>query len=207
MKTLALLIGAIALASLTACSLSPMKTTAPTATNTPAAPAVAAAPATPAKGMSTVPEALQAAPSESAAFSWAAIGTQNYECKANDKGGWAWVFTAPEADLFNSTSEKVGKHGAGPYWSALDGSKIVGTVKARSDAANAADIPWLLLSTKAQGTAGKMSAVTSVQRLNTVGGVAPATGCSSAAEAGKKVKQDYRASYVFYVSKLAKTAY
>jgi hypothetical protein len=201
MKITHFLITALAFSSIAACSSSPSKTTAPDA---PAAPVAAPAPA---KGMSAVPEALQAAPNESAAFSWAAIGTQNYECKANDKGGWAWVFTAPEADLFNSTSEKVGKHGAGPYWSALDGSKIVGTVKARSDAANAADIPWLLLTTKAQGTAGKMSAVTSVQRLNTVGGVAPATGCSSAAEVGKKVKQDYRASYVFYVSKLAKTAY
>jgi Protein of unknown function (DUF3455) len=153
----------------------------------------------------TIPEQLQASASELATFSWAAIGTQNYECKANDKGGWAWVFTAPEADLYNGTNEKVGKHGAGPYWSALDGSKIVGTVKARSDAPNANDIPWLLLSTKAQGTAaGKMSPVTSVQRINTVGGVAPATGCGAAADSGKKIKQDYRASYVFYVSKTTK---
>ncbi|AYQ28642.1 MULTISPECIES: DUF3455 domain-containing protein [unclassified Polaromonas] len=147
------------------------------------------------------PAALKPADNERAAFTWHAVGSQIYECRANDKGGWAWVFVAPEADLFNQKDEKVGTHGAGPHWTALDGSKTVGTVKARADAERPADIPLLLLTAKSAGTPGKMASVTSVQRLNTEGGNAPAKGCAAQADAGKRVKEGYTADYVFFTAK------
>lgn len=147
-----------------------------------------------------VPANLKTADSEVAAFTWHAIGSQIYECRAADKGGWAWVFIAPEADLFNQKDEKVGTHGAGPHWAALDGSRTLGTVKARADGERPADIPLLLLTARSAGTPGKMASVTSVQRLNTEGGNAPAAGCATQADAGKRVKQGYTADYVFFTA-------
>ncbi len=145
------------------------------------------------------PAALQPGADQQFAFSWHATGSQIYECRANDKGGWAWVFVAPEADLFNEKNEKIGTHGAGPHWAALDGSRVQGSVKARADGARTTDIPLLLLSTTSTGGAGKLAAVTSVQRLNTQGGVAPATGCTQASDSGKRTKEAYSADYVFFI--------
>jgi uncharacterized protein DUF3455 len=148
-----------------------------------------------------VPAALRPADSERVAFTWHAVGSQIYECRAADKGGWAWVFVAPEADLFNQKNEKVGTHGAGPNWAALDGSRTIGTVKARADGERAADIPLLLLSAKSSDATGRMASVTSVQRLNTAGGNAPAKGCETKADAGKRSKEGYTADYVFFAAK------
>ena len=147
------------------------------------------------------PAALAPADNERATFAWHAIGSQIYECKPSDKGGFAWVFVAPEANLYNQKDEKVGTHGAGPFWAALDGSQTLGTVKAKANGTRANDIPLLLLSAKSNGVAGKMARVTSVQRLNTDAGAAPAKGCAEAADAGKRVKEGYTADYVFFEAK------
>ena len=147
-----------------------------------------------------VPAALQPADNERVAFIWHAIGSQIYECRA-DKGTLAWVFVAPEAYLYNQKDEKVGTHGAGPHWTASDGSKTVGTVKARVNGERSADIPLLLLSAKSSGIAGKMAAVTSVQRLNTEGGNAPTKGCVTQFDAGKLIAEGYTADYVFFMAK------
>jgi hypothetical protein len=163
--------------------------------------ACASGPAPLADAAKPVPAALMPADSERAAFAWHAIGSQIYECRASDKGGWAWVFVAPEANLFNQKDEKVGTHGAGPSWTALDGSKTVGVVKARVDAESPANIPQLLLTAKSTGAPGKMATVTSVQRLNTEGGTASTTGCAVQADAGKRVKEGYTADYVFFTAK------
>ena len=72
-----------------------------------------------------------------------ARGVQIYECRDAK-----WVFVAPEADLFDRSGKRIGTHYAGPAWESADGSKVVGAVKARSDAPAAGAIPWLLLSTK-----------------------------------------------------------
>ena len=152
-------------------------------------------------GTAPAPAALQPPDSERAAFTWPAAGSQIYECRAAEKGGWAWVFVAPEADLFNDRKEKVGTHGAGPFWAALDGSRTVGTVKARADAARSSDIPLLLLTARSAGGTGRMAGITSVQRLNTQGGTAPATGCQTSADAGKQSRQPYTADYVFFTAR------
>lgn len=162
--------------------------------------ACAGGPAAQAYAGKPAPAALQPVGDERVAFTWHAVGSQIYECRASDKGGWAWVFVAPEAELFNQKDEKVGTHGAGPNWTALDGSKTVGTVKARSDGERPADIPLLLLTAKSAGMPGKMAAVTSVQRLNTEGGNAPAKGCAAQADAGKRIKEGYTADYVFFTA-------
>ncbi|MES2951508.1 MAG: DUF3455 domain-containing protein [Pseudomonadota bacterium] len=162
--------------------------------------ACASAPQAPTVAAIAAPAALVPA-NERVAFTWHAIGSQIYECKAAEKGGWNWAFIGPEADLYNQKDEKVGTHGAGPFWAALDNSRTIGSVKARASGARTNDIPLLLLSTKSDGSAGKMARVSSVQRLNTEGGNAPAKGCVAAADAGKRIKEGYTADYVFFEAK------
>ena len=150
----------------------------------------------------TAPAALKPLDSERVAFVWQAVGSQIYECRA-DAGKMVWVFIAPEAELTNDKGDKAGTHGAGPSWTALDGSKTVGTVKARANGTQPADIPLLLLSAKAAAgsPAGKMSSITSVQRLNTEGGNAQAKGCDTPLDAGKRSKEGYTSDYVFFTAR------
>ncbi|HSW03828.1 DUF3455 domain-containing protein [Aquabacterium sp.] len=129
----------------------------------------------------------------------AARGVQIYECRAKAGGavGTEWAFVAPEAELLDTAGQPAGKHYAGPHWEALDGSKIVGTVKARADAPLAGAIPWLLLSTRSVGSDGRFAKVSSVQRLNTIGGAAPAAGCD-AGTLGRSTRVPYTADYVLF---------
>jgi Protein of unknown function (DUF3455) len=150
-----------------------------------------------------VPDSLKPDAKERAAFVRHARGVQIYRCDAAEGGAFKWVFVAPEAQLFDSAASQavLGTHGAGPFWQGNDGSRVVGKVKSRADAANAAaDIPWLLLTTTAEGPSGQMTAVKSIQRVKTVGGVAPASGCTAAADAGKQARVPYTADYVFFVN-------
>ena len=131
-----------------------------------------------------VPDNLRPGAQERAAFVRHARGVQVYRCDAADGGALTWTFIAPEAQLFENAASQasLGTHGAGPFWQGNDGSRVVGKVKARADASNAAaDIPWLLLTTTSEGTNGQMTTVKSIQRSQTVGGVAPASGCAAAA--------------------------
>ena len=148
-----------------------------------------------------IPDALKPGASERAAFVRHARGVQIYRCDAVE-GQTRWAFVAPEALLYeNATSPTaVGTHGAGPFWQAPDGSRIVGKVTARADAANPADIPWLLLTATSQGPVGLMAKVTSVQRVRTTGGIAPASGCASAGDVGKEARVPYTTDYVFFTA-------
>src|SRR6266704_1241294 len=84
----------------------------------------------------------------------------------------------PEADLFDLSGKKIGKHYAGPTWESNDGSKVVGEVKARDDGPAPTAIPWLLLRAKSTSGNGAFSRTQAIQRLYTVGGQAPAESCN-----------------------------
>jgi Protein of unknown function (DUF3455) len=185
--------------ALSACSTAPSSSATPSQADgygsyAPAAAAPATAPA--------VPAALQAAPGERKALEHHARGVQIYRCDAASAGAApAWAFVAPQAELFSNAASNavLGTHGAGPFWLADDGSKVIGTVKARADATQAGAIAWLLLATTSQGSAGVLAAVTSIQRLQTVGGAAPANGCAAPSDLGKEARVPYTAQYVYYV--------
>jgi hypothetical protein len=149
-----------------------------------------------------VPDTLQPGPGESLAMIVPAKGVQIYECRArNDQPDkYAWAFVAPEANLFDARGNKIGRHYAGPHWESTDGSKILGTVKQRVDAPTHDAIPWLLLSAKSVGPDGSFSKVTSIQRVSTVGGVAPGIGCHKAA-VGVSTRVSYTADYYFFIAK------
>lgn len=149
-----------------------------------------------------VPDNLKPGTSESVAMVAAAKGVQIYECRLakNQADAYEWALVAPEAELFDGSGRKVGSHYAGPHWEAADGSRIVGTVKERADAPQAGAIPWLLLTAKSVGAEGTFSKITSVQRVNTVGGAAPRAGCSQST-LGTLIRMPYTADYYFLATK------
>jgi Protein of unknown function (DUF3455) len=149
----------------------------------------------------TIPDGLKTPPTQLLALQTHATGVQIYECKASKENParLEWVFVAPEAELFDTDGIKVGKHYAGPTWEAIDGSKVVGEVKARDDGPDANAIPWLLLSAKSTSGTGMLNKTVSIQRVQTVGGKAPGDSCSQAP--GTLARVPYEASYFFYVVK------
>ena len=156
----------------------------------------------PPTSMVKVPDQLKPGANESLLMIVPAKGVQIYECRArrDQVGAYEWAFVAPEADLFDARGNRIGRHYAGPHWEAIDGSKILGTVKERADAPVAGAIPWLLLAAKSVGSEGSFSKVTSIQRVSTGGGLAPKAGCSQAA-AGTPARIDYTADYYFFTAK------
>src|SRR5258708_408136 len=131
-----------------------------------------------------------------------ATGVLIYESSAGktDPAKFEWAFKAPEADLFDLSGRKTGKHYAGPTWESNDGSKVVGEVKARDDGPDANAIPWLLLSAKTTSGAGVFGQTKSIQRLHTAGGKAPAETCDRA-QLGKQARGAHRATDYFYIAK------
>src|SRR6266481_7425923 len=146
-----------------------------------------------------VPDNLKVPAGQTLSLVSRATGVQIYECSVakTDPAKFEWAFKAPEADLFDLSGRKIGKHYAGPTWESNDGSKVVGEVKSRDDGPNANAIPWLLLSAKSTSGKGVFSETQSIQRLYTVGGKAPATGCNRA-QLGKEARVAYKATYYFY---------
>src|SRR5260221_5946848 len=129
-----------------------------------------------------IPAALKPGAGESLALIVPAKGVQIYQCRPlrEQVGAFEWFFVAPEAELFDAAGAKIGRHYAGPHWEASDGSKVIGAVKARTEAPAAGAIPWLLLTAKSVGPQGTFSKVTGIQRVNTARGVAPHDGCTPA---------------------------
>jgi Protein of unknown function (DUF3455) len=157
----------------------------------------AACASTPSPKPSAVPESLRVPEGQALLLHTAARGAQIYTCKpkAAEPASFEWALKAPEADLFDQNGAKIGHHYGGPTWESNDGSLVVGEVVQRSAVQGA--IPWLLLRAKSTGGSGVFTGVKYIQRVDTVGGVAPASGCDGAT-AGVETRVDYSASYDFY---------
>jgi hypothetical protein len=128
-----------------------------------------------------------------------ATGVQIYQCmsRADEPSSYEWAFRAPEAALDDRLGRSLGRHYAGPTWESLDGSKVVGETEARDPGPNPSAIPWLLLRAKATAGGGTFGQAKSIQRLQTVGGVAPSEPCG-ATNAKQIARVPYAASYYFY---------
>jgi hypothetical protein len=150
----------------------------------------------------TIPDKIKLPDSQKVSLEVKATGVQIYACSASktDPSKFEWAFKAPEADLFDVAGTKVGMHYAGPTWESTDGSKVVGELKAKDDGPDPAAIPWLLLTAKSTSGTGAFARTLSIQRLNTVGGKAPADGCDQS-NAGKEARIAYKATYAFSVAK------
>ena len=146
-----------------------------------------------------VPAALQTAADEQLVVRAHAKGDQIYSCKV-DGAQAGWTLKAPEAQLFDKDGKAFGKHFAGPSWEASDGSRVVGKAAANVASPDAESIPWLLVKVVSHAGDGVLARVTSIQRINTRGGKAPASGCD-AGHAGQEVRVPYSADYLFFAPK------
>ena len=142
-----------------------------------------------------VPPEIQPPPGARLLFQVRAKGDQVYSCKG-DGAQFAWTLKAPDAQLFDKDGKPFGKHFAGPSWEANDGSRV--TAKAvKIDPLNADSIPWLLVEIISHDGNGVLSPAKYIQRVNTKGGKAPASGCD-ASHADQEVRVPYSADYLFY---------
>jgi hypothetical protein len=132
--------------------------------------------------------------------------------------GFAWILFGPQATLFNDDDEQVITHFLSPNpspndplgsdtpratWQHSGDTNAVWAIALASSPAPASGaIPWLLLQVvgaqDGPTDGDKLSEATFIQRLNTVGGIAPSTGCASAADVGKRAFVPYTADYFFY---------
>jgi len=162
-----------------------------------------------------VPSNLEVPAGNTAFLVARAAGTQNYVCLPKGDG-FSWTLFGPQATLFNDDDRQEITHflsanpvenGAlRPTWQhSRDTSAVwAAAIQSSTDPGFVAPgaIPWLLLQVAGAQfgpeLGDKLTFSTYVQRLRTAGGVAPAKGCGTAADVGKKVFVPYEADYVFY---------
>ena len=146
-----------------------------------------------------VPAELQPPANEQDLVRVHAQGDQIYTCTSSG-GQSSWALKAPDAQLYDNDGKPFGRHFAGPSWKADDGSQITGKATANVPSPDANSIPWLLLKVVSRSGDGVLARVTSIQRINTKGGKAPASGCD-ATHAGRDLRVPYSADYVFFSPK------
>jgi len=145
-----------------------------------------------------VPAELQVGEGNSLFMVGHAVGVQIYECTASTSGT-AWTLLAPRADLYDHNGKLIATHFGGPTWQANDGSWVVGKKEAAVIVDRTA-IAWLKLSaaSKAVGPDGdRLARTTFIQRLNTAGGLPPASGCDTIS-VGTQAEVPYTADYYFW---------
>ena len=111
--------------------------------------------------------------------------------------GDSWEFVAPRADLFgiaNFRLKVVGIHHGGPIWESANGSKVIG-LRVAGCTPDPTAISWLLLKGASTSTPGIFNGVTYIQRVSTVGGLAPTT---PGAAVDQVAEVPYTTDYYFY---------
>lgn len=158
-----------------------------------------------------VPPGLEVTAPNQAFLLGRGVGTQNYVCQPIDQlGRVGWVLFTPEATLFDDQGNQLTTHffspnpvneAVVPTW---QDSRDTSRVWARGVASATVDpdaIPWVKLqvvATQAGPTGDSFVGTTFVQRLNTRGGLAPATGCDVLPDVGHHAFSPYTADYFFY---------
>ena len=151
----------------------------------------------------TVPASLEVPKGNKLILHTYAKGVQIYLCAQvpTDTSKYIWVLSEPRANLYREKNYRiqVGKHYYDslkrPTWESTDGSKITCAKVAQENVPGA--IPWLLLKTVYATGFGPVRGTAYIQRLNTVGGVAPATG-ATVEHKGEYLSVPYTAEYLFY---------
>jgi hypothetical protein len=133
-----------------------------------------------------------AAAGETEVATFHAEGAQIYECELANDGKLAWQFREPIATLLVD-GKTIGRHYAGPSWEYIDGSAVTAKPIGNAPGGTLADIPWLKLEITAYRGTGVLSGVTTVQRINTRGGVV--TGACE--HPGSYRSTPYGADYIF----------
>jgi hypothetical protein len=171
-----------------------------------------------------VPANLQVPAGHTAFLKGSAVGTQNYICSpASTPTGVAWKLFGPQATLFftfkwfnGEIRQQIMTHylspnpdeggTARPTWqSSIDTSAVWAKMKDFSDDPNfvaPGAISWLLLEIVGDQTGptggASLTPTKFIHRLNTAGGLAPATGCSTSADRANTAIVPYTTDYYFY---------
>ena len=157
-----------------------------------------------------------------------AVGTQNYVCVPSGTSVRFVLFT-PEATLFDEEGEQLTTHYFSPnpqesntdpkvisahtiratWQDSKDASTVWGMVKLGDSSTDSnyvepGAIPWLRVTIVGhqEGPIGgdRLSGTTFIQRVNTHGGAAPSTGCTSLGDLGNTAFVPYTTDYYFYKS-------
>jgi hypothetical protein len=148
------------------------------------------------------------------------VGTQNYICQPSASiGRVAWTLFTPQATLSGDQGEQLTSHffspnpfefSANPFangavratWVSSQDSSTVWAKAIASSSVTPDAIAWVLLQVvgaRVGPTGGDtLSRATFVQRLNTLGGLAPSTGCDQPTDIGHQAFVPYTADYFFY---------
>jgi hypothetical protein len=156
------------------------------------------------------PVEIQVLPPNTVFFVGHGVGTQNYVCLPSGDGFKFKLFT-PQATLFNGLDREVTTHYFSPnpsengtiratWQHSRDTSTVWGKITGNAPVQGAIDLLRVEITGRQDGpTGGDMLAHTTfIQRLNTSGGVAPSSGCSSLANVGTTAFVPYSADYAFY---------
>jgi hypothetical protein len=167
-----------------------------------------------------VPANIQVPPGNRPFFVGHAVGTQNYVCLPSGTTFKYTLFT-PQATLFNDFEKEVTTHYFSPnpletgtiratWQHSRDTSTVWGAVPPGDSSTDPnfvkpGAIAWLRVTVVGaeEGPNGGDTLVktTFIQRLNTSGGLAPATGCASLADVGRQAFVPYTADYFFYTER------
>lgn len=153
----------------------------------------------PAFNQADLPDAVKTPAGHAVVLETAAAGDITYQCQAKkDKAGqFEWVFVGPDAGLKDRSGKVVGRYYGPPAtWESTDGSKITGAQMGVAKNGDA-NIPLQLVKANPATGAGAMQGVSYIQRVATVGGIAPKAACGAGTEGSKQVVA-YRADYIFY---------
>ena len=152
------------------------------------------------------------------------VGTQNYVCvpSASSVTGVTFSLFTPEATLFNDDGKQLITHFFSPnsdpkvlppefgtirvtWEDSRDSSRVWAMLVEQSTNEQFVQkdaVAWLKLQTVGtdEGPTGgsRLTKVTFIQRLNTEGGLAPKTGCTSLEDLGHRAFVPYSADYFFY---------
>jgi hypothetical protein len=141
---------------------------------------------------------LRAPANEEPSFMLSGNGVYIYQCRQSplDPNAYEWGFVAPDATLYEGSRTTARHATVGLYESSSDRSSLSGVVRA-SQAAGTRNLPWVLMRAQPLSESGLFANVTSIQRVNTVGGAAPTTGCGPD-NTGAEQRVAYQADYYFY---------
>ena len=130
------------------------------------------------------------------------VGVQIYECKPakDEPKRFEWVFKAPEAELFDNTGKRIGRHYAGPTWESNDGSKVVGEVKGRDNGPRSGLHPMSCLTEREINLGNGVLVGPKASAFVYSGRQGPLEGCNQI-QAGKEIRVAYKARYYFFTAR------
>jgi len=141
--------------------------------------------------------ALRVSLDEEPAFVLSGNGVQVYQCRLglSVPDSYVWSFVAPDATLYEGSRTAARLATPNLVESTSDRSSVSGFVRSMQPAGGN-NLPWTTMRAPL-GDTGQFAGVTSIQRVNTNGGMAPATGCN-ADNVGNEARVAYNADYYFY---------